>query len=125
MLACQEAPEPAGPAAKAAKSPAAPAPAAESTPAKDPASPPSQAELVARGKSVYNANCIACHAMDPAIDGALGPAVAGSSLELLEARVLRGGYPAGYVPKRPSRVMIPLPHLEPKLPALAAYLQSL
>ena len=82
-------------------------------------------ELIAAGRSVYNANCIACHAMDPKIDGALGPAVAGSSLELLEARVVRGGYPEGYEPKRPSRVMVALPHLEPRLPELAAYLQSL
>lgn len=84
----------------------------------------SREELVADGRSVYNANCIACHAMDPTIDGALGPAVAGASLELLEARIVRGEYPPGYEPKRPSRVMVPLPHLEPKLPELAAYLQS-
>lgn len=82
-------------------------------------------ELVAAGRATYMANCIACHAMDPTIDGALGPAVAGSSLELLEARIMRGAYPEGYTPKRPSRVMVPLPHLEPRLPELAAYLQSL
>jgi mono/diheme cytochrome c family protein len=85
----------------------------------------SQEDLIAAGRSVYNANCIACHAMDPTKDGALGPAVAGSSLELLEARVVHGGYPEGYEPKRPSRVMVALPHLEPRLPELAAYLQSL
>jgi len=82
-------------------------------------------QLIADGRAVYNANCIACHALDPTVDGALGPAVSGSSLELLEARVLRGEYPEGHEPKRPSRVMVPLPHLEPKLPELAAYLQSL
>lgn len=82
-------------------------------------------QLVEAGRSVYNANCIACHGVDPTRDGALGPAVAGSSLELLEARVVRGEYPPGYQPKRPSRVMIALPHLESKLPELAAYLQSL
>ena len=84
-----------------------------------------QDELVAAGRATYNANCIACHAMNPAIDGALGPAVAGSSLELLEARVMRGEYPPGYEPKRGSRVMIALPHLAPRVPELAAYLQSL
>ena len=82
-------------------------------------------QLVADGRAVYMGNCIACHALDATIDGALGPAVSGSSLELLEARVVRGEYPEGYEPKRPSRVMVPLPHLEPKLPELAAYLQSL
>ncbi len=85
----------------------------------------SPAELIEAGRSVYNANCIACHGIDPTRDGALGPAVAGSSLELLTARVLRAEYPPGYEPKRPSRVMVALPHLEPKLPELAAYLQSL
>lgn len=82
-------------------------------------------ERIEAGRGVYNANCIACHAMDPRRDGALGPAVAGASSELLEARVLRGEYPAGYAPKRETKVMIPLPHLEAKLPELAAYLQSL
>lgn len=85
----------------------------------------SQAELVTAGRSVYTSNCIACHNMNPSQDGALGPAVAGSNLELIEARVLRGEYPEGYTPKRPSKIMIPLPHLEPKLPELAAYLGSL
>ena len=124
VLACQEAPEPAGPAAKAAKSPAAPAPAAESTPAKDPASPPSQAELVARGKSVYNANCIACHNPNPAQDGAIAPANAGASMALLEAKVIHNTYPPGYTPKRTSRAMIALPHLAGEIPALHAFLNS-
>ena len=103
----------------------APAPTASAAKSASPEAPRSEAELIAGGRSVYNANCIACHAMDPKADGALGPAVAGASLELLEARVVRGDYPAGYVPKRPSKVMVPLPHLEPRLPELAAYLGSL
>jgi len=82
-------------------------------------------ELIEAGRGVYNGNCIACHAMDPKQDGALGPAVAGASFELIEARVMHGEYPEGYEPKRPSRVMIPLPHLERRLPELAAYLESL
>ena len=82
-------------------------------------------ESVAAGRSVYNANCIACHSMNPVKDGALGPAVSGSSLALLETRVLRAEYPEGYEPKRTTRVMIPLPHLEPRLAELAAYLNSL
>ncbi len=124
VLACQEAPEPAGPAAKASKSPAAPAAAAEPAPAKDPASPPSQAELVARGKSVYNANCIACHNPNPAQDGAIGPANAGSSVALLEAKVIHNTYPPGYTPKRSSRAMIALPHLAGEIPALHAFLNA-
>jgi mono/diheme cytochrome c family protein len=75
-----------------------------------------------RGKTVYTVNCTACHAADPNLAGGLGPDVAGSSLELLEARVLRAEFPPGYTPKRDSRVMIALPHLEPDIPALHAYL---
>lgn len=82
-------------------------------------------ELIAAGRSTFNANCIACHAMNPRTDGALGPAVAGASLELLEARVIYGEYPAGYVPKRETKVMVAMPHLKAKLPELAAYLNSL
>jgi mono/diheme cytochrome c family protein len=82
-------------------------------------------ELIAAGRSTFNANCIACHAINPRIDGALGPAVAGASLELLEARVILGEYPEGYAPRRDTRVMVPMPHLKAKLPELAAYLDSL
>ena len=71
---------------------------------------------------MYVANCIACHNHDPALDGGIGPAVAGSSYELLEARIIRGEYPEGYTPKRDSQLMVPLPYLEPDLAALAAYL---
>jgi mono/diheme cytochrome c family protein len=81
--------------------------------------------LIKAGRSAYNANCIACHSLDATKDGALGPAVSGSSLALLESRVLRSEYPEGYVPKRATRVMVALPHLEPRMAELAAYLNSL
>jgi mono/diheme cytochrome c family protein len=80
------------------------------------------AALRKRGKVVYNTNCIACHHRDPAQDGGLGPPVAGASRDLLEARILRAEYPAGYTPKAETGLMIPLPHLEPELDALAAFL---
>ena len=81
--------------------------------------------LVESGRSVYNANCIACHNLDPTQPGSLGPVVAGASLALVEARVLRAEYPEGYVPKQNTRAMVPLPHLESRLPELMAYLGSL
>jgi len=125
VLACsdQGAQTPATPTAK----PSAPAPAtpnATPSPAASPPEPASPAELAKRGRSIYMSNCIACHGQDPAQDGALGPAVTGSSRALLEARVLRGEYPEGYAPKRESRVMIPLPHLEGELDALTAFLNA-
>jgi hypothetical protein len=37
---------------------------------------------------------------------------------------MRNEYPAGYTPKRSTSAMVPLPHLEPKLDDLSAYLGS-
>jgi mono/diheme cytochrome c family protein len=81
-----------------------------------------QAALARRGEQLFQSNCTACHALDPRQAGPVGPPVAGSSLELLEAKVLRNEYPPGYTPQRDTKAMIPLAHLEPELPALAAYL---
>jgi mono/diheme cytochrome c family protein len=79
-------------------------------------------DSVERGRRAYRSNCIACHGFDPALEGTLGPAVAESSRELLEARVLRGEYPEGYTPKRDTALMPPMPYLEEDIDALAAYL---
>jgi mono/diheme cytochrome c family protein len=76
-----------------------------------------------RGKQTYLALCIACHNPDPSRDGALAPAVKGSSRELLEARVLRGTYPPGYRPKRDTSIMQPMPHLATAIPDLGAFLE--
>jgi mono/diheme cytochrome c family protein len=77
----------------------------------------------ARGRQVYQSQCIACHNSDPAQAGPLGPAVKASSRELLEAKVLRGSYPPGYTPKRPSAVMQPMPQLADAIPSLSEYLK--
>jgi mono/diheme cytochrome c family protein len=79
--------------------------------------------LAERGRSVYVQQCIACHNVDPAQNGALGPAIQGSSRELLEARVLHAAYPPGYTPKRTTTTMVALPQLADDIDALAAYLQ--
>ena len=52
-----------------------------------------------------------------------GPSVQGASRALLEAKVVHGSYPPGYAPKRPTRVMPPMPHLTPDLAALAEHLK--
>jgi mono/diheme cytochrome c family protein len=109
-----------------------PPPAAPAAPQAGAAQPPpdrvpgageaSHEALVARGRAVYVTNCSVCHNPDPGLEGSLGPAVAGASLELLEARLLRNTYPEGYTPKRDSHVMMALPYLEDDIPPLAAYL---
>jgi mono/diheme cytochrome c family protein len=81
-----------------------------------------EAALAKRGAQLYQGNCTACHALDPTQAGPVGPPIAGSPLELLQAKVLRNEYPPGYAPKRETKAMIPLPHLEPELPAIAAFL---
>jgi mono/diheme cytochrome c family protein len=78
----------------------------------------------ARGRAVYLANCVACHNNDPSRDGPIGPAIKGSSKELLEARVLSTSYPPGYKPKRPTKVMPQFPYLKNEIPHLAAYLAN-
>ena len=78
-----------------------------------------------RGKLAYVANCTACHNADPTKDGTIGPAIAGSSLELVRARVLKAEYPPGYTPKRDSHLMPAQPFLSADVPDLAAYLGSL
>ena len=76
-----------------------------------------------RGRQVYLAHCIACHNTDPSQAGAVGPPLRGSSRALLEAKVLNGTDPPGYTPKRPTKVMVPIPAVSPDIGALADYLR--
>ena len=77
-----------------------------------------------RGKSIYLSNCAACHNSDPSKEGSIGPAIRGSSPELVRARVLKAGYPPGYKPKRKTAVMPALPYLESSIPDLVAFLNQ-
>ena len=83
-------------------------------------SPPGDA--AARGQKIYENVCIACHNGNPREDGSLGPAVAGASRELLEAKVLRSAYPPGYAPKRPGSTMPSFSYLADAIGDLEAYL---
>jgi len=85
---------------------------------------PSKPDPVAeRGRQVYISQCTQCHATDPAQAGPVGPALKGASRALLEAKIVRGDYPPGHTPKRPTKVMPPVPALAPDIPALEAYLR--
>jgi cytochrome c553 len=75
------------------------------------------------GKRVYLTTCIACHNQNPSLNGDIGPAVAGSSVELLRARLQERSYPAGYRPKRVTHVMAAFPYLKDDVEALAAFLK--
>ena len=78
----------------------------------------------ARGKLVYENVCTACLHRDPRQAGALGPELAGASLELIEAKVLRNEYPPGHAPKRPGASMPKYEYLAPNLGDIAAYLAT-
>jgi mono/diheme cytochrome c family protein len=80
-------------------------------------------EQARAGEKIYQNVCIACHNGNPNLDGAIGPANAGASAELLTAKVLHGEYPPGYAPKRPGSTTMPrFEYLADKIPAIAAYL---
>lgn len=110
VLACSDAQAPAPP------------PPAPAVPAPAPAPTAPGESSVERGRQVYLSVCTACHNADPSRDGAVGPANAGASRELLEAKLLRGSYPPGHVPKRPSQVMPRFEHLAGSVGDLAAFL---
>ena len=73
---------------------------------------------------VYITNCIVCHNANPNLPGAQGPAIAGASEELLEARVLHLAYPPGYKPQRTTHAMRPFPQLQGHIGDLAAFLAA-
>jgi hypothetical protein len=83
---------------------------------------PRELNAVERGEVVYRTNCISCHNRDPSVAGPLGPAIAGSPRSLIEARVLHGTYPPGYVPQRKSHTMRALPWLDGHVDDLTVYL---
>jgi len=84
----------------------------------------SPASLYDKGRTVYLSACSVCHNVDPTREGSIGPAIFGSSLQLLERRVIFGDYPPAYTPKRQSKAMVALPHLKDQVPALYAYLNG-
>ncbi len=79
---------------------------------------------VARGEKIYRNVCVVCHNADPNQAGPLGPEIASASRDLLEAKLLRDEYPAGYTPKRNTQQMPRFEYLEPNLDDIAAYLAN-
>ena len=79
---------------------------------------------VARGEKIYRNICVVCHNADPNEPGSIGPAIAGASRELLEARLLHGEYPPGYTPQRTTQQMPRFEFLAPNIDDIAAYLAS-
>ena len=85
---------------------------------------PKKVTPVQRGRVIYISNCVVCHNADPNLPGSQGPPIAGSSRELVEARVLHLAYPPGYTPKRKTHAMRAIPTLAPEIGNIVAYLQA-
>ena len=78
----------------------------------------------ARGKAIYNLNCISCHNLDPKKQGSIGPQIYGSSKELLLKKILFGKYPKNYKPKRSGGAMPIMPDLEREIINIHAFLNA-
>ena len=83
---------------------------------------------IARGEQIYQTTCIQCHNKDPNIDGPIGPRMVDAPLVVMHSKVMTGKYPeplpAGFVPKRKTRAMRPLPQFEAEIPLIHEYVQS-
>ena len=78
----------------------------------------------ARGKAIYNLNCISCHNLDPKKQGSIGPQIYGSSKELLSKKILFGKYPKNYKPKMSGGAMPIMPNLDKEITNLHAFLNA-
>jgi mono/diheme cytochrome c family protein len=78
----------------------------------------------ADGKTTFTTVCIRCHNANPTKQGAIGPAIACSSLPLVTSKVTTGTYPTGYKPKRSTKIMPKMPNLANKVDSLHLYLNS-
>lgn len=84
--------------------------------------------LIAKGKRVYLSSCIQCHNRDPNLKGPIGPEMVDAPIEVMTAKVMTGLYPrklpAGFVPKRKTKLMRPLKQFKNDIPAIHAWVQS-
>lgn len=89
---------------------------------------PTQNELD-KGRRIYLSNCISCHNKDPNVKGAIGPEIKNVPYEVLEAKILTGKYPeklpAGFIPKRKTKLMKPIPKIKDDLKVLHAWIDSM
>jgi mono/diheme cytochrome c family protein len=85
---------------------------------------PEEEILYSQGKKVYMTVCVTCHNPDPKLDGSIGPANYGSSLDLLRAKVIKGEYPPGYKPKRNTVLMPPFEEHTKDIEALHVFLNQ-
>ena len=79
---------------------------------------------IEKGRTVYFANCVSCHNNNPKKLGSIGPEVYGVSIDVLTQKIVSGKYPENYRPKRPSKIMPSMPHLNKEISNLHAFINS-
>ena len=79
---------------------------------------------IERGRMVYFANCVSCHNNNPKKPGSIGPEVYGVSIDVLTQKIVSGNYPENYRPKRKSKIMPSMPHLNKEISNLHAFINS-
>lgn len=84
----------------------------------------SKVSLANDGRRIYESTCIRCHNHNPHRAGSLGPDLYTTPLSVFKTKVPRGHYPAGYSPKRKTRMMPKFPSLENKVDSIYNYIRS-
>ena len=79
---------------------------------------------IEKGRTVYFANCVSCHNNNPKKPGSIGPVVYGVPIDVLTEKIVSGKYPENYRPKRTSKIMPLMPHLNSKISNLYAFINS-
>ena len=79
---------------------------------------------IEKGRMVYFANCVSCHNNNPKKPGSIGPEVYGASIDVLAQKIVFGKYPEDYKPKRTSKIMPLMPHLNKEILNLHAFINS-
>ena len=77
---------------------------------------------IEKGRMVYFANCVSCHNNNPKKPGSIGPEVYGVTIDVLTQKIVYGKYPENYRPKRPSKIMPSMPHLNKEISNLHAFI---
>ena len=77
-----------------------------------------------KGRVVYHVNCTPCHNNDPQKPGTIGPKIYGASKELLFKKINYGEYPNDYSPKRSTKIMPLMQHLNNEISNLHAFLNN-
>ena len=77
---------------------------------------------IEKGRMVYFANCVSCHNNNPKKPGSIGPEVYGVSIDVLTQKIVSGKYPENYRPKRTSKIMPSMPHLNKEISNLNAFI---